>query len=123
MSEMQQGVVTLWHRLGNINLGCHGIPERCLNIRGKRMTICARCFGSTIGHIISIILFLLGRLPSIYIASMLIVIMLTDWSLQAFMKIPSTNFRRVITGFIGGLGIGTIIWTVVEVISHCVHFW
>jgi uncharacterized membrane protein len=86
------------------------------------MTICARCFGSTIGHIASVVLFFLGYLPSIPIALVLVAIMFLDWSLQAFAHIPSTNFRRVVTGFVGGFGIGTIIWTVLGlVITYLLH--
>ena len=104
-----------WDTIKNINLGCHGIPDRCLSFRGKRMRICARCFGATTGHLLSFILFLMGRLPSLWVAFMLLAMMLLDWSLQAYARIPSTNFRRVITGFGGGLGVGTIIWTLIGV--------
>ena len=56
-------------------------------------------------------IFLVGHLLPLYIASILIVIMLIDWSLQTFLGIPSTNPRRLITGFVGGLGVGIFIWT------------
>lgn len=81
------------------------------------MHICARCFGATTGHILSFILFLIGHLPSLWVASVLLAIMLLDWSLQAYANIPSTNFRRVITGFGGGLGVGTIIWTFIGIVG------
>jgi len=100
----------MWYRLKNINLGCHGIPERCLTIRGKRMKICARCFGSTIGHILVFLLFIAGLLPPWYYAVACVGIMLIDWSFQTFLKIMSTNTRRLITGIIGGFGIGCLIW-------------
>ena len=111
MLELQENLVGVFDRIRYFNLGCHGIPDRCFIIRGKRMKTCARCVGAMFGHIVSFILFLVGHLLPLYIASILTVIMLIDWSLQTFIDIPSTNPRRLITGFIGGLGVGTFIWT------------
>jgi len=101
----------MWGEIKNINLGCHGIPERCLIVKGKRMKICARCFGSNIGHIIAIILFIIGLLPPWYYSLLLLCVLLLDWSLQEFLKIMSNNIRRLITGVIGGVGVGCLIWT------------
>jgi uncharacterized membrane protein len=97
----------------NLNLGCHGIPERCLSVRGKRMKICARCYGCVIGHILAFILMFLNLLPIWYISLGLLIIMYIDWSLQQFLNIMSNNMRRLITGLLGGLGIGSLIWTFV----------
>jgi uncharacterized membrane protein len=94
----------------NIHFGCHGIPERCLTFRGKKMNICARCFGTNIGHIIAFVLFIASLLPPWYWAIVCIGIMFVDWSLQTFFKIMSNNTRRVITGTIGGFGMGCLIW-------------
>ena len=117
MPELQEKLVAISDRIGHINFGCHGIPERCLVVRGKRMTICARCVGAIIGHVVSFALFLTGHLFSLYIASFLIFIMLVDWSLQRFASIPSTNTRRLITGFAGGLGVGVFIWTEITLLA------
>jgi uncharacterized membrane protein len=103
----------MWNQIKNINWGCHGIPERCLIVKGKRMSICARCFGSNIGHIIAIILFIAGFLPPWYYSLIFMGLLLIDWSLQAFLKIMSNNTRRVITGIIGGIGVGSLIWSMV----------
>jgi uncharacterized membrane protein len=100
----------------DINWYCHGIPERCLVLKGKRMNICARCFGCNIGHIIAILLFIIGRLPKWYFSLILLFIMLLDWSLQTFFKIMSNNTRRAITGIIGGIGIGSLIWGGISVL-------
>jgi len=75
------------------------------------MKICARCFGSNIGHIFAILFFIVGQLPPWYYAVACMSIMLIDWSLQAFLKIMSNNARRLVTGIIGGFGIGCIIWS------------
>jgi uncharacterized membrane protein len=107
---------------GEINWGCHGIPERCLIVRGKRMTICARCFGATIGHVLSFVLFVIGKLPPVYIAIALLIPLALDWSLQQFFHILSTNPRRLLTGILGGFGVGSIIWTIVACcFSYLLH--
>jgi len=93
-----------------ITFGCHQIPERCFYFKGQPMPFCSRCFGCSIGHIIAFILFITGYLPSILIAIILIIPMGIDWSIQKFLGIMSNNYRRLITGFLGGLGIGIIIW-------------
>ena len=111
MLELQEKLVDVLNKIRYFNFGCHGIPDRCLIIKGKRMKTCARCVGAIFGHVVSFILFLVGHLLSLYIASILIIIMLIDWSLQKFINIPSTNPRRLITGFVGGLGVGIFIWT------------
>lgn len=102
--------------LRNINLGCHGIPNRCLAINGKKMRICARCFGSTIGHIISFLFFILGGSLSYTFSSLIMMPLIIDWSLQQFLKIESNNTRRFTTGIVGGFGVGMIIWKTVGVI-------
>ena len=93
-----------------MNLGCHGITERCLTVNGKQMKICARCFGSCIGHVFSFILFIFGLLQPWYYSVICVCLMLVDWSLQEFFEIMSNNTRRVITGVLGGFGIGCLIW-------------
>jgi uncharacterized membrane protein len=98
----------------DINPGCHGIPERCLVIGGKRMTICARCFGSIIGHCAAFVCLLTGALPPWYIAIILFIPIGVDWGLQQFFGVMSTNFRRLITGIIGGFGVGALIWAMIR---------
>jgi uncharacterized membrane protein len=107
----------------DINWGCHGIPERCLHIRGYRMRICARCFGANIGHVVSFILFTAGLLPPFYFGPLLLLPLAVDWSLQHFFAVMSTNFRRVITGLLGGFGVGVMIWTTAAFIFNLVIGW
>jgi len=82
------------------------------------MRICARCLGASIGHSVSLVLFLMGYLPSLWIASAFIIIMMVDWSFQKYLDIESTNFRRLFTGIAGGIGVGTIIWTAFSLVEH-----
>ena len=98
------------------NLGCHKIPERCFYFRKKPMPFCARCLGCSIGHILSFILFIVGGLPTFFIAFILIVPLAIDWSIQEFFGIMSNNCRRLFTGILGGFGIGVIIWKSIMVL-------
>ncbi|HPR29247.1 MAG: DUF2085 domain-containing protein [Chitinophagales bacterium] len=93
------------------HLGCHGIPERCLVINGRRMHICARCAGSNIGHIIALVMVIARIIPAWWVSLLMLGVMMTDWSLQTFANIPSNNTRRLITGILGGIGVGLLIWT------------
>lgn len=92
-------------------IGCHQLPERSFTIRGKPMTFCARCFGASVGHLFSFILFCVGLLPSFRICLFFMLVILGDWSLQKWFGIMSTNSRRFLTGVIGGIGVGTLWWT------------
>lgn len=114
---MQQHLELTLRSIRNINWGCHGIPERCLVIKGKRMQICARCFGCNIGHIISCLLFILGLLPDWYWGIVGFGIMLSDWLLQTHLRIMSKTYRRVATGILGGFGVGVLLWTFITYIA------
>jgi uncharacterized membrane protein len=95
-------------------LGCHGIPERCLTFGNYRMSFCARCLGGTIGHSISFLAVAYQLAPTIFISVLLVLPMAVDGGLQMYNsdRFQSTSFRRLTTGFLGGYGFGTIIWTV-----------
>jgi len=92
-------------------ISCHRIPERCFKIHGKPMPFCARCFGCSIGHILSLGLFLTGSLPSILIGIAGMGLCLIDWSIQSYFKLFSNNYLRFVTGILGGAGVGIFIWT------------
>lgn len=104
-------------RVSKINFGCHQIPERCFCYKGKQMPFCARCLGCSIGHILSFILFISGYLPSILMAILFVIPLGIDWSVQKFFGKMSTNNRRLVTGILGGLGVGVIIWRLVVFLS------
>jgi uncharacterized membrane protein len=59
-------------------------------------------------------MFLAGCLPHINLAILFIIIMLIDWSIQQYLKIMSNNWRRLVTGIFGGLGVGSVIWKCVQ---------
>jgi len=90
--------------------GCHGIPERCLSLNGKPMPFCARCLGASIGHMGAFLLFATRNLPTLAISLIFIAAMGVDWSLQKWFGMMSNNNRRLVTGILGGMGVGAIIW-------------
>ena len=96
-------------------ISCHRIPERCFKINGKSMPFCARCFGCSIGHILSIVLFLTGNLPALSIALIGMTVMFVDWLIQSYFKLYQNNYSRFITGIIGGAGVGVFIWTFITI--------
>jgi uncharacterized membrane protein len=107
-------------KLKDMTFGCHQIPDRCFYFRGKPMLFCSRCLGCSIGHIFAFVLFLFGYLPSFLIATILIVPLGVDWSVQRFLGIISNNSRRLVTGILGGLGVGIIIWKIIVTISQLI---
>ncbi len=108
-------------KIRDMNFGCHQLPDRCFYFRGKPMPFCSRCLGCSIGHIISFITLIFGCLPSFLIAIFLIIPLALDWSIQRFFGILSNNHRRLITGILGGFGVGVIIWRSAE--SILVNLW
>ena len=96
--------------------GCHQLPERSFFIGKYQMPICARCLGVIIGYITSIILLIFNFRINIYISLLFIFITLLDWSLQFFNILISNNFRRLITGILGGIGIiNTIYFIIIQI--------
>lgn len=75
------------------------------------MPVCARCFGASIGHVFSFVLFCIGALPPFSLCLLFMLLIFTDWFLQEQFGIMSTNSRRFVTGVIGGIGVGAIWWT------------
>lgn len=86
-------------------LGCHQMPERSFFISGYQFPVCARCTGVIIGEIVAIILILLKLKITISVSIGLLSIMGIDWFIQYIKILQSSNFRRLITGFLGGIGL------------------
>lgn len=98
--------------------GCHQRYDRSFFFHGKQFPVCARCTGLLLAYLISIICYLVvscknhsfayppkrGKQSHI-IALFGCLTMLIDWIIQAVHVKESTNKRRVITGFLGGLGL------------------
>ncbi len=89
-------------------LFCHGIPDRCLTIRGHPFLICARCTGLLIGIAVGFLVpaaQYLGSVASIGVAFLLGAPLLVDGLTQLVGPRQSTNPLRVVTGVLAGLGL------------------
>ncbi len=80
------------------------------------MPFCARCLGCSIGHILSLGIFLLGYRSWYLLALTGMIILLVDWLLQNYFKLFFSNISRLITGILGGFGVGCFIWNFIAYI-------
>ena len=104
MSGLRQSFLELIRTLGNYS-GCHQMPERSFFYKGKQFPVCARCTGVFFGHMTAVILFLCGKKVPFRTCFSLMGIMGFDWGIQEAGIMESTNHRRLVTGFCGGLGL------------------
>ena len=84
---------------------CHQRPERSFYYKGNKFPICARCTGMAIGYLLSIILLIFTGLLNLWMIALLMLPMAIDGTGQLFGKWTSTNFRRLLTGLPGGIGV------------------
>lgn len=88
-------------------LGCHGNPDRCLSVAGRRTPICARCLGFLAGNVVAAASFLVVGLPTpawTLVGAALIVPAFVDATVQAAGRYRSTNPRRLVSGLVAGYG-------------------
>lgn len=86
-------------------IGCHQKPERSFFHKGYQFPVCARCTGVVIGEIIAILLLIFRIRLNIIVSLFLLFIMGIDWFIQFINILQSTNKRRLISGFCGGIGL------------------
>lgn len=113
MSRLWQAVLENIRTIGN-NSGCHQMPDRSFFYEGKQFPVCARCTGVFIGHITAVIFGVCRVSINSMLAIMCLSVMGLDWGIQAFGFKDSTNKRRLITGFFGGLGLFTVYINVIK---------
>ena len=96
-----------WIRIMNIGAlsGCHQISERSFFFRKYQFPICSRCTGVLLGEFISLIQIIYVSKTSLNLYLTGLGIMYIDWLIQRVGIRSSTNFRRLITGIIGGYGL------------------
>lgn len=82
---------------------CHKMPSRSFFFKGKQFPICARCTGIFLGYIIGLITWIFYY-PNLYITILFFLPVGIDGGVQYLTKYESTNFRRLITGILFGLG-------------------
>lgn len=85
--------------------GCHRRPDRSFFFNGKQFPVCARCTGMGIGYIAGIINAILNHAIAHYWYLPLLIPMLLDGIVQRCTSYESTNLRRVLTGFLGGVAV------------------
>lgn len=89
-------------------MGCHQLTDRCFQIKGRTMPMCSRCLGASIGYIFAIVLAIFSVYLSVILCFVFMAIIFTDWALQEWVGIMSNNWRRLVTGILGGIGVCTI---------------
>lgn len=113
MSGLRQSFLELIRTLGN-HSGCHQMPERSFFYKGKQFPVCARCTGVTIGQFLAVLFLLFKKVVPPKAAIVLLSVMGFDWGIQAARLKESTNMRRLITGFCGGLGLFSLYFYTAE---------
>lgn len=92
---------------------CHRKPERSFFFRGHQFPVCARCTGFYITvflyFIYTFYYYINYNLVILIIAILLLVPAGIDGFTQLFKFRESTNFLRLVTGLMGGLGLGIIV--------------
>ena len=112
--------ILVWNYI-KTHFGCHRIPERSFYFKNKQFPVCARCTGVFIGQIIMIILMFFNIIPSLLVSSLLLGVMFIDWFIQYKGLLKSTNFRRLVTGLMGGVGIiGIYYWIIKQIIFRLI---
>lgn len=95
------------------NLICHRKPERSFFFRGHQFPVCARCTGFYIALVLYFIytyyFYVDYNQLLLTIAVLLLVPAGIDGTTQLFELRESNNILRLITGLMGGLGLGIIV--------------
>ena len=105
---------------------CHQKPERSFCFKGKQFPLCARCTGILIGYFLGIYMAYIISCNNYLWLLICILPMLVDGGIQFIFKIESNNFRRLITGMLGGIGIIFLfrnihvftVWWVTKVVQY-----
>lgn len=83
---------------------CNKKPERAPNVNGHTFPLCWRCTGLVLGALAGYISLLF--IPPIGLCSYTLLLPIgIDGGLQYLGGVLSTNTRRFVTGFIGGLSV------------------
>lgn len=84
---------------------CHQKPERSFHFKGKQFPLCARCTGILIGYFLGISIACITHCKNYLWLLICLIPMTLDGGIQLIFKKESNNFRRLITGILGGVGI------------------
>lgn len=121
MSKLRKTVVNFLDEIGERS-GCHRIPERSFFFKGHQFPVCARCTGVCIGQFSAILINYFITIP-IQISFLFLTIMGLDWGVQELKIKASTNFRRLVTGILGGFGLFSFYCKILKIVSSkFIHF-
>lgn len=76
---------------------CHQRVDRSYNLGNYQLPVCARCQGVYLGYLLGIFIF-------IPVLTVLIPLTYLDGFIQLRTNYQSTNFRRLTTGILSGIG-------------------
>lgn len=116
-TKHKKNVVTSKPQLSNLNLFtrfiCHQIPERTFSIRGHYFPVCSRCTGfyiAAFSYFVFVYFFYVQYTTILIIIAMLMLIpTFLDGFTQLLGSRESNNILRLLTGLIGGVGLGILI--------------
>jgi uncharacterized membrane protein len=113
---VSQGASLQWRML--FRLMCHGKVERCLELFGAPMPICARCVGIYGGMLLGIVAFWAVPLLREKVMRVVAFICLAPLALDGLTQLAgfreSTNELRIATGIVAGMAFGLWILSAVE---------
>jgi uncharacterized membrane protein len=97
----------LWQRAMELGAaaGCHQRPDRSFFLGDYQFPVCARCTGVFLGQTAALIMLLMRKRMPVGAALAMLAVMGADWGVQRIGLRESTNFRRLVTGVLGGAGI------------------
>lgn len=100
---------------------CNGREETTFEMFGFRFILCYRCLFIILGLLLTVLFlkrfigfYRLSRKYKIILIIILVSTTVIDGVCQYFFSIESTNFRRIITGFLAGIGFGMFTETIFE---------
>lgn len=95
--------------------GCHQMATRSFFFKGFQFPLCARCTGILVGEIVACLLLLCNIHIDVFIAFLLICPTVLDGMIQLLGKYESTNFKRLFSGLIAGIGL-------IFILAHVIHY-
>ena len=84
---------------------CHQRPDRSFYFRGKQFPICARCTGILLGYFLGILIAIVSECAYHGYFLLLLLPMIVDGGTQHWKGKESNNYKRLVTGVLGGIGI------------------
>lgn len=116
------GLISWLYKWLPIICGCHCRDDRSFHYRGRKFPICARCTGELLGIALCLVTCYF-YLPPAWAAAAAMVPMVVDGTVQLLTRYESTNFRRVVTGFLFGYALCALATMLVILGYHHGYSW